>query len=580
MSVTGLYQRLKELSKNDFEALIDTLLQARFPSAGITRVDGAGGDKGVDSYHGRLKGGLSVWQDKHFPNGIKSSQKRNILESIGTVFKNYHPVQWTLCIPIDLTPEAREWFDSNVVDAYSSKASIELLQASNIVYFLLQYKKIRETFFPDVISDQNALRSMIMNSDNLSGRQKGILGGEYVSQYIADLESLDERFSYEVIVGGSLPARDTRNRPGLLASIFDGRQTLNVLANDRVALQDDPIKFLVSMSRKAAERMHHSIKTGHEVRFTGEEFVKLELPRPISEILDQSKFELKEVRFQPRWASNLKSIPVKMIIPGADPPIRYEYVSLRVKYLGTDEVTFESEGALPIKLLIVASLTGDNRCLASFEVDCPGKTFRSISQAITFTDAIMRGEEFHVEGLENPEFSLKIQGVPENQDEDSRPKDALRAFVDDALIVSKYLGSDLVFPDQTPITDDYEFLSWLKLVATGEEFEIQGISFTMTKDSSLVDQVELISSANFGAKMAFRIDSETRVLFGMPIRTGDQILEVDKITLDDLDGTVRRLKAAPEKGAIDVRALGPSKARYVRQLQGVPSASPASLGSI
>ncbi len=43
--MNSLYQRLKELSKDDFESLIDQLLQAKYPLANIMRVEGTGGTR-------------------------------------------------------------------------------------------------------------------------------------------------------------------------------------------------------------------------------------------------------------------------------------------------------------------------------------------------------------------------------------------------------------------------------------------------------------------------------------------------------------------------------------------------------
>ncbi len=80
--MTALYQRLKELSKSDFESLIDQILQRRFPNANVIRVNGSGGDKGLDSFIGRIGGAVAIWQDKHFVDGIGKAQRRQIIGSI------------------------------------------------------------------------------------------------------------------------------------------------------------------------------------------------------------------------------------------------------------------------------------------------------------------------------------------------------------------------------------------------------------------------------------------------------------------------------------------------------------------
>jgi restriction endonuclease Mrr len=50
--VDRLLQRLRELDRDKFEGLIFQLLRERYPGADIKRVDGAGGDEGVDTFKG------------------------------------------------------------------------------------------------------------------------------------------------------------------------------------------------------------------------------------------------------------------------------------------------------------------------------------------------------------------------------------------------------------------------------------------------------------------------------------------------------------------------------------------------
>lgn len=74
----ALLQRLKELDRDKFEGLIFHLLRERYPGSDIHRVDGAGGDEGVDTFLGDLAGGSTVWQAKSFSNGVRAAQCKNI----------------------------------------------------------------------------------------------------------------------------------------------------------------------------------------------------------------------------------------------------------------------------------------------------------------------------------------------------------------------------------------------------------------------------------------------------------------------------------------------------------------------
>ncbi|HWZ50785.1 MAG TPA: hypothetical protein VNW54_04910 [Granulicella sp.] len=108
MSDLELQQR--ELSKDQFESFIHQLLMAKYPGAEIKRVDGAGGDEGIDSFLGLLRVGAAIWQSKHFSGRIKIAQKKQILKSIKAAFTNRNPALWTLCLPINhavlLSPDA------------------------------------------------------------------------------------------------------------------------------------------------------------------------------------------------------------------------------------------------------------------------------------------------------------------------------------------------------------------------------------------------------------------------------------------------------------------------------------------
>jgi hypothetical protein len=65
--MAGLEQQLRELSKERFESFVHQYLVANYPNAGIQRVDGIGGDTGIDSFSGTLASGPTIWQSKQIP---------------------------------------------------------------------------------------------------------------------------------------------------------------------------------------------------------------------------------------------------------------------------------------------------------------------------------------------------------------------------------------------------------------------------------------------------------------------------------------------------------------------------------
>src|ERR1700722_10455152 len=105
-----LYQRLKELDSHSVEKLCFQLVNARHPTSKVRAVEGASGDKGVDSFQGDLDDGPAIWQVKAFPNGVGKSQRNQIRESLKTAVNNLHPRRWVLCINVDMDVHTHSWF--------------------------------------------------------------------------------------------------------------------------------------------------------------------------------------------------------------------------------------------------------------------------------------------------------------------------------------------------------------------------------------------------------------------------------------------------------------------------------------
>ena len=153
----ALYQRLKEIDSDTFEKLAYQILAEKYPGARITRVDGSGGDRGIDLFSGTLADGPAIWQCKYFRNGVKDVQRRQVVKSLDTALENFSPRRWTLVIPVDLNDTEQEWFQKLKSD-YSQKTTIELFQASDFVRELIQRRNIRDVVFPGAVFDTIALQ--------------------------------------------------------------------------------------------------------------------------------------------------------------------------------------------------------------------------------------------------------------------------------------------------------------------------------------------------------------------------------------------------------------------------------------
>lgn len=103
----------KEGARTTFERLIAQLVGLSY--MGVKLVDAKGGDWGLDVIVGEIDEILSVWQVKYFIDGVAETQKEQIRESFSQVMKKageegFSVDVWTLCIPVDLDPDALKWW--------------------------------------------------------------------------------------------------------------------------------------------------------------------------------------------------------------------------------------------------------------------------------------------------------------------------------------------------------------------------------------------------------------------------------------------------------------------------------------
>jgi len=100
-------------ARERFEDLVSQLVEGEQPDADKVRIEQ--GDGGIDVYVGDLgdPAGIDVYQCKFFPQGIGEAQKEQIRKSYRTCRdgKRFKTKRWTLCLPVDLSLDEKEWFE-------------------------------------------------------------------------------------------------------------------------------------------------------------------------------------------------------------------------------------------------------------------------------------------------------------------------------------------------------------------------------------------------------------------------------------------------------------------------------------
>ncbi len=143
-------------AREQFEKLCAQLISSRYPNARSVRADG--GDGGVDVFVGDQADpvGITVFQVKYFPNGLKESQKRQVRESFRQCRDNarFALREWILCVPLDLSQDEVAWFSqwsAKEAPALLPPARMDWWGETQLGHLLFQSANagIKEAFFPE-----------------------------------------------------------------------------------------------------------------------------------------------------------------------------------------------------------------------------------------------------------------------------------------------------------------------------------------------------------------------------------------------------------------------------------------------
>lgn len=543
--MTALYQRLKELSEEEFESLLDQLLQAKYPSAGIMRVDGTGGDEGIDNFQGNLTDGPAVWQHKRFANRIHKAQRKQVLKAVAAAFKGRTPRHWVLCVPINLRTTEHNWFQQSAKMPYERRhpgSTIELMQASHIVKDLLHFKTVCDAFFPDAVSDVAELKALVMNTESLSVNDRGKVAAEYARQYLVSMKALDPRCTYDVSIGGE-QAPTFKPEPGLLMTFRRGELLTRVFARDLEAIRLDPIGFQLKVQPSAAEKIRQAAETGRPQTLLADEVLGIRSESPLFAFASKG-LNRSEITIQPQVPEPAKLVPLRFVFGQRSDAKEIPYLPFKQKYVGQKEVTLTSCGQLPLDMCIKLHLdegatiqitpmfTAANVCDLQHLLDC--LRILKVSPFIEVSSV-----EFGVPILSGPCASPVAPVI----------EDRFYGVISDLALISRHFGVELKLP--TKITDaDLHAVLELRRVATGEMFDVETLDGTLVKEEGPQEQVVMAFGTSAGA-IVFQpqSDPDPVELFGVAINIGRPVFKCEEASLAN-PGDVKRRYAATRPGEV------------------------------
>lgn len=137
-------------AREKFEELASHLVKAEIPEADKVRIKS--GDGGIDVHVGELTDRIEVFQCKFFPQGLDESRKGQIRDSFKTCRTAFKLKRWTLCLPLDLSPDEKVWFEKWRKDQAAHGIEIpDPWGATTLEGLLYQPKNrgLREVFFKE-----------------------------------------------------------------------------------------------------------------------------------------------------------------------------------------------------------------------------------------------------------------------------------------------------------------------------------------------------------------------------------------------------------------------------------------------
>ena len=136
-------------SADQVEDLLGAFLLREYP--GAERMDGAGGDDGIDVLAPASEG-IHVFEIKSHRERLKSAQKRAIEKLARTAAeKNPDMVAWTLVIPLDHTPAERRWMNQEL--AAAAGVPVAWIGRTRLEAALARYPDIVRYYAPGNVED-------------------------------------------------------------------------------------------------------------------------------------------------------------------------------------------------------------------------------------------------------------------------------------------------------------------------------------------------------------------------------------------------------------------------------------------
>ena len=206
-----------------FEKMVVQLVGIDFPQ--VQNLRALPGDWGIDGYIGELDDVVSVWQAKYFIDRFAKSQKGQITRSVRKLLtkaneEGFTVSAWTLCVPVDLEPDAMKWWSQFCRRMKSDHALVcELWPAAQLKRRLLRQSSegVRRYFFPTV-EDRPQLRQIGELPDS-GFYDDSLFVAQLRAAHIGQIEAAKVEFYNAEILARDVSAKKDESELGELTAV-------------------------------------------------------------------------------------------------------------------------------------------------------------------------------------------------------------------------------------------------------------------------------------------------------------------------------------------------------------------------
>jgi hypothetical protein len=541
-------QEIRLMDDKTFESFVYQVLSARYPNAGIKKVDGSGGDQGIDAFQGTLAEGPAIWQFKRFEGRVGPDQKDQILGSIETAFRCREISSWTLCVSIDFRTAEYDWFQSNIVKPYSQRARIELITKADLVGDVSKNPDLARIFFPET-----AIANLLKLEERILGGQDPADLREIVQQqaehYLRQMTAPDPRLKAVMSFSQSTPIQ-RQLPPECLFTIFNSTSSIHFVASDHESLRRDPITLTCSFRPELQTILESAFDTGEPIALPAGSMVGIECSSPAIQSVLPPDASFLQFEMLPPPPGLYKDRLLRLVSGRGSLAKTIPFLRCSLSKCGRKEATFAGH-ALALRISIKLSRDGKSLWV-DFGAKFGSADVRLIRESLIFLyelEGTGRLEIFDLEANESI-YRQHRQKMP-SVDSAFGITPVYKQVIQDAAVVADYLNHAIYLPE----TIDPCGVSKLRIAATIiEEGNCSNANLGthfFKREHQKDEFVRIIRCAQFRVRFSESKGHE-QDLFGSKLRTAPYVLFTNSATFEDPDDLLARYLEAQEGDSIPV----------------------------